>query len=232
MARAYSLDDMFRNMGLTLGLPEPEAQSSREEEDPYRHDDNGGDPRWLLSVKYDIAKISQWGIGDFGAIAQAVEKMLPDEVNNPNRFAKTCCTVPDGCGVNWPPDYNRGRNAERYQQCWRPNAPAHLKCTKCVERGCMPSTNTCWKSSYFWRLSKSMKMLQIIENGQLGDGQQIEQEMAKFLGAEIRTIHINWDPGWQSAISFGTGHCMSAESKIGGKDNEIRNKLRAAGFGV
>ena len=75
-------------------------------------------------------------------------------------------------------------NVEKYFWCWHPNAPPELKCTKPVASGQEPTTATCWKSSYFWRLKRSRKMFRIIEDNKLGLGQELggagRSEVAAF----------------------------------------------------
>lgn len=139
------------------------------------------DSRWLLSCKFDKRRT-------VGKVAALVERLLgEDVVSNPNRFTKSCCTV----GEEWDDDYNQGKNEEKYLRCWEPNAPPHLQCTKQPLPGQEPSEKTCWKSSYFWRLKKCGKMLRIVEDGHLGEGQIIEKAMADFLGAEVIVLHVS-----------------------------------------
>lgn len=158
------------------GKCDPSASCSDPKSPSWPRVEPTSDPRWLLSCKYDVSSHSAL------QSVRMIEQILgEDVVNNPNRFSKTCCTI---VGEEWDDNYNKGKNAEKYFRCWEPNAPEELKCTKPVASGQEPTTMTCWKSSYFWRLKKCRKMLRIVEFGGLGEGQQIEKAMAIFLQSE------------------------------------------------
>mmetsp|Transcript_96509 Transcript_96509/g.242080 ORF Transcript_96509/g.242080 Transcript_96509/m.242080 type:complete len:534 (-) Transcript_96509:154-1755(-) len=155
------------------------------------------DPRWLLSCKYDSKR-------KHGRAAAVVTELLGDRVNNPNRFSKSCCTIPQGCGADWTLDYNTGANEEKYRWCWNGPRCARnpaLACTKAVEPNMEPQEWNCWKASYFWRLKKCRKMLRIVENGNLGEGQKIEAAMADELllseeEGSVKVINLDIDTAY------------------------------------
>mmetsp|Transcript_158198 Transcript_158198/g.288376 ORF Transcript_158198/g.288376 Transcript_158198/m.288376 type:complete len:411 (+) Transcript_158198:141-1373(+) len=164
------------------------------------------DDRWLLSCRFDVVGEKEYPTDLPKKLVVALKERInlfqhmlgEGVVNNPNRFSKTCCTV----GEEWDDNYNKGDNAEKYLRCWEPGAPEELRCTKPVATGKEPTLETCWKSSYFWRLKKCRKMLRIKgtisdcdEETSLGEGQQIEKNMADYLqreagGCEVRIIDI------------------------------------------
>merc|ERR1712176_70047 len=54
-----------------------------------------------------------------------------------------------------------------------------------------PCKTTCWCSAYRWQLEQpNATMLRIVEDGELGDGQVVEREMAKEVGLPVREINV------------------------------------------
>lgn len=74
--------------------------------------------------------------------------------------------------------------------------------------GKTPSNASCWAYSFWWHLRRAKEchgtnacMVQIVENGKLGRGQELELAMANRLG--IKVVRIDWNQGISIANACG-----------------------------
>jgi len=105
---------------------------------------------------------------------EELRKLVGAKGYYPNEFCK-----------GWDDDHNGGPNPCHGWNCCEP----FLKFN--TNKNC-PTDDTCWAAAYYWRLEKAAahggKMVQVLKDGRLGQGQAIEQEMAEKLGMDIITI--------------------------------------------
>lgn len=88
--------------------------------------------------------------------------------------------------------------------CYCPNyvnksCCSNLKCrgeeSLCTKWADPPSNASCWRCSYKWHLKRRRNqqravMLRILVDGEMGEGQQIETQLAEELGIEIKEIQV------------------------------------------
>ena len=117
-----------------------------------------------------------------------MSKLADCAVYTPNEYKKGFC----GTGIN------KDRWTDRSFPCrgWHPTSSEEGRCSTSQEviddKGRPLRDTVCWRYSFRWHLEQAHQkggcMIQLLE-GELGDGQMIEQEMATAIG--IKIVKIN-----------------------------------------
>jgi len=75
-------------------------------------------------------------------------------------------------------------------ECWR----GYNRCSARNFKNGKPADDSCWRQSFFWHLQHikraNMPMLQLVEDGVLGEGQKIELAMAQHLQVRVLRMDI------------------------------------------
>jgi len=123
---------------------------------------------------------------------------------NPNAFNKGFCKVLDDGNIDWgaatAKDWKCRGKLDGPAQCDRPMkcAGQDHQCTNCqgMRAECTrPCNNSCWRYSFAWHQKMAIEskgfMLQVVEEGMLGAGQEIEAEMAENIGLKVFKIEVS-----------------------------------------
>lgn len=139
--------------------------------------------RWILSVKYDKNRQIFKGAEHAATILGSAQVYCPNEV-----CKSDCCNAHGDCAA-----------CKKCMYCWKGG------CRLPVQSGGYPCKETCWRSSFFWHLSHGAGMLQLVEDGELGDGQKVELAMAQHLGCRVERFDYSTGKNKAMAQRLNTG---------------------------
>jgi len=123
---------------------------------------------------------------------------------NPNAFNKGFCKMLADGKIDWDSATNKDWKCrgqlDGEMRCHLPMVCAgrNIECPMCRGTGTQctrPCNQSCWRYSFAWhqQMARDSKgfMLQVIEGGKLGAGQEIEAEMAKHMNLETFKIAVS-----------------------------------------
>jgi len=148
----------------------------------------------VLSVKYDNKR----NVGRFSDYVR--KKLGHDHCYSPNESSLGDCRyLPPEPYCSLFPRIARKSKKDLNSAQEHPYCRGLKECCNRFYEGKDPTkaqaSNVCWRASYRWHLGRERHdqkavMLQLVEDGELGKGQQVETEMANELGVRIAKVHV------------------------------------------
>jgi len=200
--------------------------------------DSSSVPVVVMSVRYALNKKSSAASTYLQIFLSEHPFFKKFRFYNPNAFSKRFCKYKaDGTTIDWDAcadgDWKCRGRLDGAEKCGFPEycGGRNQYCPGCKgkdETCTRPCKDSCWRYSFRWhqQLAKNSRgfMLQVVETGKLGPGQELEDRMAEDIGLRIFRIAI--DAGFNATRADGP----SEQEKI--VVDKLAVAVKVSGFGL